>query len=361
MNIKVHQTASNELEVPTDAGSLALGRAARDFLQLHRANDQGGNMTTTAITHSHRAERPAHDAQSGHTPLAIRKYRSLAKAFAWLMVCIAAAIALFYSFQSAHASGGTRRFALAVLTLGAGGFAALTAHLSVTWMLIWCAVSSPHRSSRRILALKALRLWSPRAARFAVVALGVSVTAISLGNPSRAFAEGAPAPAAVTEVTSSSEGSDGPEKGTESAGVDKGVALSHVTTLGWAPAKGDTEKSTIPSLKAIAEQEPSYTIAFSGVSEALPSLEGPSHPAPSRPHAEKAAPKTHKSASLHSNDTYTVKSGDTLWSIAKRHLAQVNGEHPTNGAIVREIDRIAALNPEIDDVDLIFPGQTFHL
>ena len=56
-----------------------------------------------------------------------------------------------------------------------------------------------------------------------------------------------------------------------------------------------------------------------------------------------------------------MKQGDTLWTIAKRHLTSLNGERPTNGAIVREIERIAALNPEIDDVDLIFPGLIFNL
>ena len=87
----------------------------------------------------------------------------------------------------------------------------------------------------------------------------------------------------------------------------------------------------------------------------------PQAPSPKPPgHGEIAAP-TREHRATHSDHTYTVKPGDTLWSIARQHLTHEKGERPTNGAIVREIDRIASLNPTIDNVDLIFPGQTFRL
>nr|WP_276546754.1 LysM domain-containing protein [Dermabacter hominis] len=101
-------------------------------------------------------------------------------------------------------------------------------------------------------------------------------------------------------------------------------------------------------------------MAYSGASQALPAPAA----APNAIEKEIASPAptaARTATAPRSSDTYTVKQGDTLWTIAKRHLTSLNGERPTNGAIVREIERIAALNPEIDDVDLIFPGQIFNL
>lgn len=318
-------------------------------------------MTTTALRHGHRAESTtAHDAP-GRIPLEIRKSRALAKALAWLAVSAVAAAALTYAVQGTHASGGARQFTLAIFALGAGGFTALTAHLSVTWTLIWCAVAAPQRSARRTCALKVLRLWSPRAARLAVVALGVSATALSLGNPSRAFAEAATPIATVTHANSASD-SGGDDQAKEEARGNEATDASGVTTLGWAPTEEAANATSIPPLHATPEPEPSYAIAFSGSSESLPAPEPlPQAPSPKSPgHGEIAAP-TREHRATHSDHTYTVKPGDTLWSIARQHLTHEKGERPTNGAIVREIDRIASLNPTIDNVDLIFPGQTFRL
>ena len=48
--------------------------------------------------------------------------------------------------------------------------------------------------------------------------------------------------------------------------------------------------------------------------------------------------------------TITVVRGDTLWGLARVHLGAGN-RYP----------EIVALNPEIKDPDLIYPGQTFRL
>ncbi len=318
-------------------------------------------MTASTLTPGHRAEKTPSHAATGAAPLTIRRSRALAKALAWLTVTVISVAVLAFAFQGTHSSGSSRKFALAVFTLGAGGFAALTAHLSMTWFLIWCAVAAPQRSSRRAFALKALRLWSPRAARCAVVALGVSATALSLSHPSRAFAEVAPEPPAISESASPSD-SGGLDNRADSATSIESGDLSRVTTLGWAPTATVASASTIPSLSATPEPAASSAIAFSGSAQALPAptVHRSETSAQTTP-AAKPVSNTSEHPDSPTNDTYTVKEGDSLWSIAKRHLTHVNGERPTNGAIVREIDRIASLNREINDVDLIFPGQTVRL
>lgn len=359
MNIKVHQTASNGayvLSTPArfSAASAKLRRlCARAVALTHRGN----TVTTTSTARSHRAESFQPTGLSALAPVEIRKTRAFAKALAWLIASVTAVGALTFALHSAHSNEGTRKFALSVFALGAGGLAALTAHLSVTWILISCALTAPRHSSRRTFALKALRLWSPRAARLAVVALGISATALSLGDPTRALADAAPTPPSVTATPHASDSGER-DNPVEAIGNSEGIPLSDVTTLGWAPREAGS--GIIPSLEATAEPTPSQSMAYSGASQALPAPAA----APNAIEKEIASPAptaARTATAPRSSDTYTVKQGDTLWTIAKRHLTSLNGERPTNGAIVREIERIAALNPEIDDVDLIFPGQIFNL
>jgi nucleoid-associated protein YgaU len=59
-------------------------------------------------------------------------------------------------------------------------------------------------------------------------------------------------------------------------------------------------------------------------------------------------------AESHSTGSVVVRSGDTLWSIAERHL----GEDASSTRVAREVGRLVALNTaSLADPDLIFPGQ----
>ena len=150
MNIKVHQTASNGayvLSTPArfSAASAKLRRlCARAVALTHRGN----TVTTTSTARSHRAESFQPTGLSALAPVEIRKTRAFAKALAWLIASVTAVGALTFALHSAHSNEGTRKFALSVFALGAGGLAALTAHLSVTWILISCALTAPRHSSR---------------------------------------------------------------------------------------------------------------------------------------------------------------------------------------------------------------------
>jgi len=58
--------------------------------------------------------------------------------------------------------------------------------------------------------------------------------------------------------------------------------------------------------------------------------------------------------------TYTVRSGDSLWRIADRHLEP----HATAAATAREVSRLWQINHQrirTGDPDLIFPGQRLRM
>jgi hypothetical protein len=96
----------------------------------------------------------------------------------------------------------------------------------------------------------------------------------------------------------------------------------------------------------------------------------PSRPAaePSRP-ARRAKPRraarrrqraAAQSAGAHSGGGVTVHRGDSLWSIARRHL----GSSATNASIDREVHRLWAANSRrigTGDPNLIFPGQHLNM
>jgi len=56
-----------------------------------------------------------------------------------------------------------------------------------------------------------------------------------------------------------------------------------------------------------------------------------------------------------------VKSGDTLWDIAKQTLQEQSpGEQPNNVQIINKVNQIASFN-ELDNPDLIYSGQTIEI
>jgi nucleoid-associated protein YgaU len=58
--------------------------------------------------------------------------------------------------------------------------------------------------------------------------------------------------------------------------------------------------------------------------------------------------------------THVVVSGDNLWTVSARRFAAA-GIAATDEMIATYVDRIVAANPEIDDPNLIFPGQRLAL
>jgi len=92
-------------------------------------------------------------------------------------------------------------------------------------------------------------------------------------------------------------------------------------------------------------------------------LEGP-EPAPEAP-ATAPAPAPAPSPAPAPNDTWVVQPGDSLWSIAASHLADVQGESaPDTDVVVMwhrliDLNRDRLVNP--DDPDLIFADQVFEL
>ena len=60
-----------------------------------------------------------------------------------------------------------------------------------------------------------------------------------------------------------------------------------------------------------------------------------------------------------SASTHTVRAGETLWSIARTHLAAQTGTVPSSGAVALAAQHLHAENLELlgSDPDLILPGQ----
>jgi nucleoid-associated protein YgaU len=57
-----------------------------------------------------------------------------------------------------------------------------------------------------------------------------------------------------------------------------------------------------------------------------------------------------------------VASGDSLWSIARDHLATASGGPPTDGEVVAYWTRVKEANQDrLRDPDLIMPGQQIVL
>ena len=61
------------------------------------------------------------------------------------------------------------------------------------------------------------------------------------------------------------------------------------------------------------------------------------------------------------NETVVVAPGDHLWSIAERELAARLGRPPSDAEIVPYWVEVIALNPDLPDPDLVFPGMEIRL
>jgi nucleoid-associated protein YgaU len=80
-------------------------------------------------------------------------------------------------------------------------------------------------------------------------------------------------------------------------------------------------------------------------------------PAPAPTPAESTAPVAEPTATSDEN-TYEVRSGDTLWSVA----AQLLGSDATNKEIAAEVRRLYRLNADVlESPDVIVPGDELRL
>lgn len=111
------------------------------------------------------------------------------------------------------------------------------------------------------------------------------------------------------------------------------------------PAGDDHKKASLPEVKSVSAE-----------------ASQPSSSEPSSKNSPLVAESVSQPGVVAVTTSYEVKSGDSLWKIAERHL-ESSGSQASNADIQKMVDQLYEANKDVigSDKDLIFPGQELNM